>query len=188
MLVLTIGWLFWPPAGHDVRPPGALAIAGVQVSRDGQRLYLNVPTLSPNMSLLELRCEAWELAIKIVCPDAATLSRWLWPEIQQTSKTLYVGISTDCFQYNFLSDFNVEYQSTNRRLTIHCYRASPWITWFTPASCRKDCVPGGPLTAIFVVPIDAITPGPLTVIRDDRIEHSLGDQSVEATVGTLTVS
>jgi hypothetical protein len=44
------------------------------------------------------------------------------------------------------------------------------------------------MTALILVPTDAISPGMLTVIRDDRIEHLVGDQSTEVRLGTLTVS
>lgn len=137
--------------------------------------------------MADVRCQAWKVTENTVCPDATNLSIAFWPELKTSTKTLYIGISTDCFHYTYTDGFNVEYLAANRRLTIHCYSTAPFLPWFTSGSCRDDCA-SWPLTTLVVVPTDAISPGPLTVIRDDRIEYFMGDQSAEVSLGTLTVS
>jgi hypothetical protein len=39
-----------------------------------------------------------------------------------------------------------------------------------------------------LVPANAIPPGTLSIVQDDRLEHLVGDQSAEATIATATIS
>ena len=41
---------------------------------------------------------------------------------------------------------------------------------------------------LFLVSSEAITPGEVTIVRDDRVEHLLGDDSHETQLGTVTIS
>jgi hypothetical protein len=185
VLVLMATSLVGPPMGHDVHTPGASVVAGVQIA--DVFTHVKVVPIRPSTSLADVRCQAWQATENTVCPDATNLSVAFWPELKPSTKTLYVGLSTDCFHYTFSYGFNVEYLAENRRLTIHCYSTAPWIPWSSSVSCRDDCA-SLPVTTLAVVPTDNISPGPLTVIRDDRIEHFIGDQSTEVSLGTLTVS
>ena len=184
VLILLVIALIWKPDGHDVHTPGAVAVSGAHLFNELIPTYV-FANVRPSMSLADVRCQAWQVARKSVCPDAATISSALWPELKQSPNTLYVGLSTDCVVYNPVYGVNVEYLAVNRRLTIHCYSTSAWISM--PVG-SPGIGPSGPWTRLLLVPTNAIEPGPLTVIRDDRIEHLLGDDSTEVALGTLTVS
>jgi hypothetical protein len=69
-------------------------------------------------------------------------------------------------------------------LTIHCHVAWPWIA--IPAGARG--VVAIRETSLIEVPTDAITPGTLRVVQDDRIEHLIGDQTTETELGTVTIA
>jgi hypothetical protein len=94
--------------------------------------------------------------------------------------TLYVGVLSTCG-----SGFNVEYHGHDRLLVVHCYTAAAWIGF--PASCCPG-VTAGPTLALVLVPTEAIHSGRLTVVRDDRMERWLSDQSTESQLGTLIIS
>jgi hypothetical protein len=184
VLILLVIALIWKPDGHDVRTPGAVAVSGAHLLNDLIPTYV-FANVRPSMSLADVRCQAWLAARKGACPDAATISLALWPDLKQSPNTLYVGLSPGCVVYDPVYGLNVEYLAVSHRLTIHCYSTSAWIA--PPVRSCGNCPPG-PVTIILLVPTNAIEPGPLTVIRDDRVEHLLGDDSTEVALGTLTVS
>lgn len=186
VVVTLVIELMWAPTGHDVHTPGAFTVGGVRIAGGDTRVTV-LANLRPSMSLEDMRCQVWQVARNAGCPDATTLSLAFWPALKGSPQTLYVGLSTKCAQYDYVYGFNVEYLPVNRRLTIHCYSTAGWIPIPFSSSCRGIC-PSGPMTALILVPTDAISPGMLTVIRDDRIEHLVGDQSTEVRLGTLTVS
>jgi hypothetical protein len=87
---------------------------------------------------------------------------------------------------DYLGAFNVEYLATSRTLLIHCHVAAPWIV--IPV---RICCPGVqavPQNFLVLVETDSIPPGKVRIVRDERIEHYLGDQSSESLLATVTIS
>jgi hypothetical protein len=188
--------LFTTPATHDVHTPGGTSIRvgiAAPVTRNGPQAGL--VSLTPTQSLADVRCQMWHSDPfnrykSDPCPSDLTLAEDYWPQLAQSPQTLYVGWTVcGTFWYNpnglqtEYSLFNVEYIGSSRTLTIHCYSARAWIR-----------LPGGahyaravPTTALLVVPTNRISPGRLSVVQDDRIEHLLGDETTATQLGIATI-
>ena len=128
-----------------------------------------------------MRCQAWKQGTggRGTCPDDAVLARDYWPELTQTSATLYVGLTAYCDTSR--PHFNVE--RVGRSLTLHCHSAAPWL-----GQQRTMGVMAEPLTILVLIPTSQLGPGPLSVYREDRVERWLSDQVGVAFLGTVTIS
>ena len=168
------------PADHDIHSPGALAINVSIAFAEGPVFG----SIRPSQSLADVRCQVWQRNGRPSCPDDAVLSKTFWPRLTQTPKTLYVGVPSSCDPYDYVVGFNVEYLRSERALIFHCHLAAPWIALPTGA----HGVVMLPSTALVLLPTSAISPGILRVVRDDRIEHLIGDQTTETELGTVTIS
>lgn len=168
------------PAEHDIHSPGALAI-NVSIAFTEGPVF---GSIRPSQSLADVRCQVWQRNSRNSCPDDAVLAKTFWPRLTQTPKTLYVGLPSSCDPYDYVAGFNVEYLRSERTLIFHCHLAAPWIA--LPPGARGVVML--PSTALVLLPTNAISPGMLRVVRDDRIEHLLGDQTTETELGTATIS
>lgn len=168
------------PADHDVHSPGALAIK-VSIAFAEEPVFSSI---RPSQSLADVRCQAWQRNSRNSCPDDAVLARTFWPRLTQTPRTLYVGLPSSCDPYDYVAGFNVEYLRSERTLIFHCHLAAPWIALPTGASGVVMLQS----TALVLLPTSAISPGILRVVRDDRIEHLIGDQTTETELGTVTIT
>ncbi len=175
-VILLLAVAFVPPPSHDVHSPDGVSIKA--------RIVYSGPTfrpIVPSESLSDIRCQLWGNGSSAVrCPTDAILAQDIWPQVNQSPLTLYVGVLSTC-GYRF----NVEYRAHDRRLLVHCYSAGAWIAF--PASCCPG-VMASPTLALVLVSTDAIPSGRLTVTRDDRIERWLSDQSAESQLGSVIIS
>jgi len=171
------------PENHDIHTPGAIAIQFGYSEGWPERYFSG--TIRPSQSLADIRCQAWQATNGKACPDDATLERTYWPKLKQSPATLYLGFPSTCGQ-DYLGAFNVEYLATSRTLLIHCHVAAPWIV--IPV---RICCPGlqpVPHNFLVLVETNSIPPGKVRIVRDERIEHHLGDQSTESLLATVTIS
>jgi hypothetical protein len=179
--LLVVVVLFVSPMPHEVHTPNAIPI---RVQTSTTRTDALITTASE--SIADLRCQVWHAGGWTLsgyrpntgpCPDDATLASTYWPQFSQSPKTLYLAW-TRC------SVFNVEYIAFNRTLVIHCFTAGDSVPPFFS--------PGGVVALRFLdlllVPTDAMSPGSLSIIEDDRVEHFLGDSSTEVQLATATIS
>ncbi len=178
LLVLAELWVV--PQAHDVYSPNAIPIKVRTAASQTPAL-----TTTASESLAEVRCEVWhagdwtgqQFAPKTgPCPDDATLELAYWPQFSQSPKTLYLA-------WRRCSVFNVEYIDVNRTLIIHCYSAGTLIP-----PLRLPGVVAQSFLDLMVVPTDALSPGSLGIIEDDRVEHFIGDYSSEVLLATATIS
>ena len=179
--LLVVAELLVPPQAHDIHSPNGIPIRVRTAASRGPVLIITA-----SESIADLRCQVWH-AGEVTdqgfrphagpCPDDATLAAAYWPQFSQSPKTLYLTWKR-CFV------FNVEYIASNRTLNIHCYAAG---TFIPPA-------PQHPGTAalssrdLLLVPTDAMSPGSLSIIEDDRVERFIGDYSTEVQLATATIS
>ena len=181
---------FVAPPAHDVHSLNGVAIK-VQVVPSITRFDF-VP-ITPSQSLADIRCQLWHADFRNVhradaCPDAATLALSYWSQLTQSPATLYVGW-LPCGSYSSVGEyggagaFNVEYVGSSRKMIIHCYFARPWV--WRPGPPGTYAI--APLM-LLLVPTNAIPPGTLSMVQDDRLEHLFGDQSSESTLSTATIS
>jgi hypothetical protein len=179
--LLALAQLFVSPQPHEVHTPNAIPI---RVQTATSRIDAFITFASE--SIADLRCEVWHSGGWTnsgyrpntgPCPDEATLALTYWPQLSQSPKTLYLAW-TRC------SVFNVEYIAFNRTLVIHCFTAGDSVpTFFSPGG-----VVAQRFLDLLLVPTDAMSPGSLSIIEDDRVEHFLGDSSTEVQLATATIS
>ena len=178
--LLVLAQLFVSPQPHEVRTPNAIPIS---VQTATSRIDAFITTASE--SIADLRCEVWHSGSWTnsgyrpntgPCPDDATLALTYWPQLSQSSKTLYLAW-TRC------SVFNVEYIASNRTLVIHCFSAG---TLIPPVSLPG--VVAQRFLDLLLVPTEAMSPGSLSIIEDDRVEHFIGDYTNEVVLATATIS
>ena len=182
---LLLFGLLSSPTPHDVHSAGGVSINGLRIADGDTKVDFFAP-IKPSMSVADVRCQMWQSRNPGVCPDETTLTRQYWPALEQSGKTLYVGVSSSCDEYNYVYGFNVEYFASDRSLLVHCYSAAPWIHLSFP--CAGECPRGGgPVTMLIEVPTSPIAQGTLKVIRDDRIEHYIGDQTTKSDLGEVTI-
>ncbi len=172
------------PADHEIHSPNGIAIKGeianpIESVPSYYGLLQPRGPLRPSQSIADDRCQVWRQHMSGRCPDDATLAPSMWPHIKQRPATLYVGLLPSCPGY-----FNIEYLASDWTLIIHCHVAWPWIA--LPTSARGvEAIRG---TTLVEAAIDAITPGEIRVVQDDRIEHLIGDQTKETELGTVTIT
>lgn len=178
--VLVLAQLFVSPQPHEVHTPNAIPIR-VRTATSQIDAFIT----SASESIADLRCEVWHSGAWTnagyrpntgPCPDDATLALTYWPQLSQSPKTLYLAW-TRC------SVFNVEYFAFNRTLVIHCFTAGTLIPTVTlPGVVAQRFLD------LVLVPTEAMSPGSLSVIEDDRVEHFIGDYSNEVVLATATIS
>lgn len=174
---------FWTPSVHAVTTPGAQALqaqfaAGLR-GRSG-------PAPAPTMSLSEMRCGAWQAGWRQPCPDDATLAQRLWPGVEQAPATLYVAI----WGYSLWAlgpvTSNVEYQPSERAVTIHFCESRPLA--FVAHNDSSVGAQVAPAMNLLIVRLDGIPPGPLRVVADHWIERINGDEHQGGSIlGTVSV-
>jgi hypothetical protein len=178
--LLVFAQLFVAPQAHEVHTPNAIPIR-VQTAAS----HTDALITTTSESIADLRCQIWHAGGWTLsgfrpntgpCPDDATLAAAYWPQFSQSPKTLYLAW-TRCFV------FNVEYIAFNHTLIIHCYTAGTVIP-----PVRLAGVVAQSFLSLLLVPTDAISPGSVSIIEDDRVEHFIGDYSSEVLLATATIS
>jgi hypothetical protein len=179
--LLVLAELFVSPQAHEIHSPSGIPIR----VRTAASLGL-VLIITASESIADLRCQLWH-AGEVTdqgfrphagpCPDDATLAAAYWPQFSQSPKTLYLAWRR-CFV------FNVEYIAFMRTLNIHCYTAGTFI----PISPQHPGAAAAATRDLLVVPTDAMSPGSLSIIEDDRVERFIGDYSNEVQLATATIS
>ena len=184
VLALVLADACITPADHDVHSPNGISIKGeIADPLESVPSYYGPlrprGPIRPSQSIADIRCQVWRQNASSQCPDDSRLAPSLWPHVEQRPNILYVGLLPSCPGY-----FNIEYLSNDRTVTIHCHVAWPWIS--IPTGARG--VVAIRETSLIVVPTDAIAPGALRVVQDDRVEHLIGDQTTETDLGTVTIT
>ena len=178
--LLVLAQLFVSPQPHEVHTPNAIPIR-VQTATS----HTDALVTAAGESIADLRCQIWRAGGFTLggyrpntgpCPDDATLALTYWPQFSQSPKTLYLAW-TRCWV------FNVEYIASNRTLVIHCFTAGTLI----PA-VRLPGVVAQSFLSLLLIPTDAMSPGSVGIIEDDRVEHFIGDYSSEVPLATATIS
>jgi hypothetical protein len=178
--LLVLAQLFVSPQPHEVHTPNAIPIR-VQTATSQTDAYIT----TASESLADVRCQIWHAGRFTgqqvtpntgPCPDDATLALAYWPQFSQSPKTLYLAWSR-CWV------FNVEYIALNRTLVIHCFTAGTLIP-----TVRLPGVVALSFLSLLLVPTDAMSPGSVSIIEDDRVEHFIGDYSSEVSLATATIS
>ncbi|MFI5284603.1 MAG: hypothetical protein ACHQ0J_15980 [Candidatus Dormibacterales bacterium] len=178
--LIVFAQLFVSPQPHEVHTPNAIPIR-VQTATSQTEAFITVAS----ESIADLRCQIWHAGRftgqqvthnTSPCPDDATLRSAYWPQFAQSLKTLYLAWSR-------CSVFNVEYTAFNRTLVIHCFTAGTLIP-----PVRLAGVVAQPFLDLRLAPTDAMLPGSLSIIEDDRVEHFIGDFSSEVPLATATIS
>ncbi len=179
--LLVFAQLFVAPQAHEVHTPNAIPIR-VQTATS----HTDALITAASESIADLRCQVWRAGGFTLggyrpntgpCPDDATLALAYWPQFSQRPKTLYLAW-TRCWV------FNVEYIAFNQTLVIHCFTAGDSVpTFFSPGG-----VVAQRFLDLLLVPTDAMSPGSLGIIEDDRVEHFLNDSSNEVVLATATIS
>ncbi len=177
---------FGAPTAHDVHSSGGIPIQIQIPNSESGSFGGSGRRLRASQSLSDVRCQVWLLQRPAPCPEEATLASAYWPTLTQSPRTLYLGWAP-CGQYSFYPvprfyGFNVEYVNSQRAVLIHCYFAAPWIRGHLPEGVRTT----GALS-LLLIPTDAIPPGILSVVQEDRIEHLFGDQVTDFTVATAAI-
>jgi hypothetical protein len=176
--LLVFAQLFVSPQPHEIHTPNAIPIT---VRTAPSQTQASITTASE--SLANLRCQIWHTGRFTgqppntgPCPDDATLALAYWPQFSQSPQTLYLAW-TRCFV------FNVEYIASNRTVVIHCFTAGTLIPTLTlPGVVAQRFLD------LLLVPTEAMSPGSLSIIEDDRVEHFIGDFSSEVVLATATIS
>lgn len=174
----------WTPSIHEVHTTGAIAITTLKVDASSPPVFIS-GDLTPSMSLADLRCQVLKYRASGPCPDPALLAQRFWPEVTQSPKTIYVGLPASCAPFDSSSGLNVEYVGSSRLLVFHCFSAR---AWFVPPAPRMAGVTAAPTIILATISTAPIPAGSLTVVRDDRVEHLLGDDSTQVVLGRLTIS
>jgi hypothetical protein len=176
-LIYIGGVVIGAPVENDVLPEGHTPIT-VQVAAPSGR-----PTFAPILpttSLANVRCQSWLQDHAGTCPDEQTLAGMYWTKVEQAPQTLYVGA--------FLCDtarphFNAEYFES--RLTLHCHTTARLIEpWEGPHS---DAGPGRAFITLVIVPTAGMTPGQLSIFREDRVERRFSDTVSTQLIGVATI-
>jgi len=179
--LLVLAQLFVSPQPHEVHTPNAIPIR-VQTATS----HTDALITAASESIADLRCQVWRGGGFTLggfrpntgpCPDAATLALTYWPQLSQSPKTLYLAW-TRC------TVFNVEYFALNRTLVIHCFTAGDSV----PPLFSPGGVVAQRFLDLLLVPTDAMSPGSLGIIEDDRVEHLFSDSSNEVQLATATIS
>jgi hypothetical protein len=180
LVLIVVGPLVTPPP-HEVRTPGAVALNTEMVLSD-PAAHLSQP-VEASQSLNDVRCAIWRLQHAGSCPDASTMAGLYFPQLTQSTKTLYIPWLSCRYTSFGANGFNLEYEPTRRAVVIHCYLATP-LVWRRPLTSFAS--PQIELS-LLLVRTSSLPAGPVTVIEDDRIEHLIGDQSTEHPMGTATI-
>jgi hypothetical protein len=179
--LLVLAQLFVSPQPHEVHTPNAIPIR-VETATSQTDAFIT----TAGESLADVRCQIWHAGGWTLsgfrpntgpCPDDATLALTYWPQFSQSPKTLYLAW-TRC------SVFNVEYLASNRTLVIHCFTAGESV----PPLLHPGGVVAQRFLDLLLVPTDAMSPGSLGIIEDDRVEHFFSDSSSEVLLATATIS
>ena len=182
MLLGTAAVLTWTPVAHPVHTPGAKTVSARAIAQEGGRPFALLE-LAPSLSLSEVRCEAWQQTnADRPCPADAVLQHF-WPEVAQSARTLYFGISSFCVGFEAAASLSLEFLDAARQLLIHCVSTASWVSF-------RRTMPGVqavPLTDLVLVPIGQMPPGQLSVVKDDRVEHLLGDASTLTLLGRVEI-
>src|SRR6266851_21127 len=176
-----------PPA-HEVHTVGGTAVMTHFVSNT-EYVAFRGESIPPSQSLDTIRCAYWRLGQRqstSTCPDNNVLASLYFPNLAQSSKTLYVPW-LGCSSWSDSSGSNVEYLPGSRTLLIHCYTAQPFVY------LRRQPVmvaQAKPRPSLLIVPTDSLAVGPISIVQDYRVEHLLGDQSTEyqMAIATATIS
>jgi hypothetical protein len=175
---------FGSKPAHDVRTPGATPLKAAVGTTDIRNFFF--PVLS-SQSISDLLCQAWGRTYpNTSCP--ADLSSTYHASVTQAPNTLYV-LWVGCIDWHGAGEiikwqgYNLEYVPSERKLVIHCYVAEPWITHHPTMFGTVGLAP----QTLLVVPTSSIAPGTIQIVEDDRLEHLVGDQSTESTLGTATI-
>jgi hypothetical protein len=169
------------PSPHEVHTPGAIGIIDWRAIPGGGPVFYGPPP-APSESLAELRCRVALHNRQLACPDPTRLAQEMWPEATQDTQTLYVALPSTCGVY--VPNFNIEYVDSSRTLIAHCYSVS---AWYVPRPPRTMGAEAQPTLILVLVGTGAISPGPVTVVLDDRVEHLLGDDSNQLLLGRVTI-
>jgi hypothetical protein len=176
------------PTDHDIHIPGGVPLAvGIPFDDGGARVF---GPLGPALSLSEIRIQTWDQRGSRSGeprPSDARLSQLYWPKLLQSPNTLYVGLPGTCAKYAYVYGFNVEFLHPSRTLIVHCHVALPWIQVdFSGAHGGSRGL--APSTVLVTVSTGPIPSGQLRVVREDRIEHFVGDQVTPTQLGTVNIS
>jgi len=179
--LLVLAELFVSPQAHEIHSPDGIPIKVRTAASIGPVLVI-----AASESIADVRCQVW-LAGEVTdqgfrphagpCPDAATLAAAYWPQFSQSPMTLYLTWRR-CFV------FNVEYITSRRALIIHCYTAGTFI----PSAPQHPGTAAESTRDILVAPTDAMSPGSLNIVEDDRVERFIGDYTTERQLATATIS
>jgi len=173
-------FVFVAPSLHDIHSPNGIPVQAHQVITEGQQAFFPI---HPSQSLADIRCQVWLQLHRYPCPDEASMSRQLWPGLEQAPNALYVGLLPSCNLNSNPNTLNVEYLDLKKQLVFHCHAAAPWIQLPT-------CCPGVRATIstpLMLVSAESIPPGGVDVVEEDRVEHWIGDEIYEARLGTVLV-
>jgi hypothetical protein len=177
-LLLIANTIAGAPPLHDIHTAGAQKVS-YQIADYSGRIVWGPTT--PTMSLDEFRCEAWRQSRQGICPDAAELSRTLWPQLQQTPATLYVGVMwRGCLPSP--GHFNIEYLPGT--LLMHCYEARPWF--MSPLQIPEGARAARSIVLV-TVSLTEIPSGKLQVVYEDRVERWLFDAVETFQLGVVTL-
>jgi len=165
------------PVEHDVLPEGHTPITWEVGEPSGQATY---GPMVPTTSLTNARCQSWTQDHAGTCPDEKTLAAMYWAKLEQAPQTLYIGT----FLCDTTRHFNVEYFES--RLTLHCHGTARLINpWPGPHS---DARPGRAFVELLIVPTASMTPGQVSVFREDRIERRFSDIVSTTSIGVATIA
>jgi hypothetical protein len=184
-ILVAVGMIaaYTPPA-HDVHAPGGSAIKAQLVYSD-KPVYVG-RSLQPSQSLDVVRCEIWfekQNQQPNPCPNSATLASQLFPNLTQSSKTLY--FPWDGCSVGSRDGYNIEYLETTQTLVIHCYAAESLLAlhWSPHGVMAMHDL------ALLLIPTDSIPPGSvITIVEEDRAERLLREWSTETELAIATIS
>ena len=185
VLIALAAVVTYVPPVHAIHAEGA---RGVTAHPGGSVRPFSGRVPAPTTSLTDLRCIVWYELRRESCHDSSAAPERLWPNLDQTPNTLYVpSLSDNAWPPgDGPSGFNVEYQPSIRKLTIHQYVTEPLIVWRHPESTGAGLAPG---LDLLVVSTNGISSGVVTVEVDSWIERLTGDEpSGNGTLGTAEVS
>lgn len=160
----------WTPPVHEVHTPGAIAVKASFLGSSPS--HGSAP--KPTTSLSQLRCEVLQSSGMAPACVPGVIER-VWPAAAQQPNKLYVGLESGGAPSSNPSGWNIEYNPSSRKLTIHNYESRALLVLQRP-----DETPGAAVQEsidLMVVATDSISQGTITVVIDSRIERLLGDQA-----------